>query len=278
MTPDEFESTVDAVVNGDLDGVRARLGARPDLVHARSSRDHHATLLHDLAANGVEDERQRSPANAPAVARMLLDAGADPDALADLYGGRYSTLTMHVSSTPPARAGVQVALVEVLADGGASLEPLGSGVWTSPLFTALAFRFSDAAAALARRGARADTLPLVAGLGRTDETRRLLPGASGDDRHRALALAAQLGHASVVSLLLDAGADPNRFNPEGVHSYSTPLHQAAWAGHLPIVRLLVERGARADVEDTVHHATPCRWAAYAGHAAIADYLRSVESR
>ena len=86
---------------------------------------HRATLLHYVAANGVEGYRQRTPANAVDVARVLLDAGAAPDSLAQLYGGDCTTMTLLVSSSHPARAGVQVALVDVLVDYGASVEPIG---------------------------------------------------------------------------------------------------------------------------------------------------------
>lgn len=46
----------------------------------------------------------------------------------------------------------------------------------------------------------------------------------------------------IVRLLLDSGENPNP------HSHSTPLHQAALAGHLDVVRLLVERGAKDDIK------------------------------
>jgi ankyrin repeat protein len=52
-------------------------------------------------------------------------------------------------------------------------------------------------------------------------------------------LAAQLGHVEVVRLLLDAGEDPDRYNPEGNHAHSTPLHQAVWSGHADVVRPVV---------------------------------------
>lgn len=78
-------------------------------------------------------------------------------------------------------------------------------------------------------------------------------------------------------MLLEAGEDPNRYNPGGYHSHSTPLHQAVWAGHLDVVRLLVERGARLDIEDAVYHATPIGWADYGNEVEIAAYLRSVRT-
>ena len=48
---------------------------------------HRATLLHYVAANGVEDYRQTSPSNAVPVAEALLHAGAEVDVLADTYAG-----------------------------------------------------------------------------------------------------------------------------------------------------------------------------------------------
>ena len=86
---------------------------------------HGATLLHYVAANGVEGYRQMTPPNAVAVATMLLEAGAEPDALADMYGGQHATMSMLVSSDHPARAGVQVPLVDTLVDFGAAVEAPG---------------------------------------------------------------------------------------------------------------------------------------------------------
>jgi ankyrin repeat protein len=119
-----------------------------------------------------------------------------------------------------------------------------------------------------------DTVAAAAGLGRFEETARLLPGADSRSRHVALALAAQHGHVDVVRLLLDAGEDPSRYNPDGYHSHSTPLHQAVWSDHADVVRLLAERGARLDLRDTVHEGTPLDWAVYGGRSAIAEYLRT----
>jgi ankyrin repeat protein len=101
----------------------------------------------------------------------------------------------------------------------------------------------------------------------------LLPAADGPSKHIALALAAQHGHTDVVRLLLDAGEDPSRYNPEGHHAHATPLHQAVWSGHLEVVRLLVERGARLDARDKIYQSTPLGWALHGEQTAIAEYLR-----
>jgi len=276
-----FEAAVEAVIDGHVDVLATLLRDHPELARARSTRVthfdppvHRATLLHYVAANGVEGYRQRTPSNAVDVATTLLRASAEVDALADMYGGQATTMSMLVSSEHPATAGVQVALVNTLVDFGAAVEARGSGEWTSPLATALAFGYLPAAQALVRRGARIATLPIAAGLGSVDDARRLLPMASMLDRHRATALAAQLGHVEILQMLLEAGEDPNRYNPKGNHGHSTPLHQAVWSGHEAVVRLLVERGARLDIKDTIYEGTPLGWAEYGGRKEIAEYLRT----
>jgi hypothetical protein len=277
----KFEAAVEAVIDGRVDVLAKLLRDHPELARARSARVthfdppiHRATLLHYVAANGVEGYRQRTPSNAVDVATMLLRASAEVDALADMYGGQATTMSMLVSSDHPAKAGVQVALVNTLVDFGAAVEARGSGEWTSPVATALAFGYLPAAEALVRRGARIETLPIAAGLGSVGDARRLLPMASMLDRHRATALAAQLGHVEILQMLLEAGEDPNRYNPKGNHGHSTPLHQAVWSGHGAVVRLLVERGARLDIKDTIYEGTPLGWAEYGGRKEIAEYLRT----
>ena len=118
-----------------------------------------------------------------------------------------------------------------------------------------------------------ESLAAAAGLGRLDDVKRILPRADATDRHRALALAAQSGHAGVVAELLDAGEDPNRFNPPGTHAHTPPIHQAIAAGHLDVVKLLVDRGARLDIRDTIYKGTPLGWAKYCNQPAIANYLQ-----
>jgi ankyrin repeat protein len=263
---------VEAVVAGDTAALAAMLREHPQLARARSTRRHHATLLHYVAANGVEHGRQKTPANAVEVAKLLLDAGAQVDAVADMYDHQCTTMSMLVSSCHPANAGLQAALAETLLDYGAAFAGPGTN-WQSALMTALAFGYLDTAKALAARGAPVDNIAAAAGLGRLEDATRLLLSADNQSRHIALALAAQHGHAEVVRLLLEVGEDPNRFNPEGFHSHATPLHHAALYGHIDVVRLLVERGARLDIQDTVYRGTPLGWALHGQQTAVADYLR-----
>jgi len=140
--------------------------------------------------------------------------------------------------------------------------------------TALAFGYTETARMLVRRGARVDSAAAAAGIGDIERVRQLLPQSSALDRQRALALATQHGHIDIVRLLLDAGEDPSRYNPEGNHGHSTPLHQAVISGRDAIVRLLVERGARLDIRDTIYNGTPLGWAEYCNQPEIAAYLRT----
>jgi hypothetical protein len=276
-----FESAVEAVIAGDATVLQTLLRGHPELVAARSTRmthfdppAHRATLLHYVGANGVEGYRQKTPPNADEIARILLHAGAEVDALADLYGGHWTTMGLLVSSCHPAEAGVQITLAETLLDFGAAIEGVNVSKWGSPLMTALIFGYRGTAEALARRGARVDNLAAAAGLGRLADAAQLLPQADAASRHAALSLAAQHGHVDVVRLLLDAGEDPDRYNPQAHHPHTTPLHQAVLAGHEEVVRLLVERGARLDIKDTIYHGTPLGWAIHAGQSEIEKYLRT----
>lgn len=269
-----FERAVEAVVDGDLATLRAAIDADPALVHARSARRHHAMLLHYLAANGVENARQRTPANAVDVMRLLLGAGADANAHCDAYGTRCSTMGLLVSSAHPHGAGLQLALAELLVARGARLVD-DEGRWPGAVVTALTFGYLDTAEGLERHALPHDDLAAAAGLGRLVDVERLLPDAPPDRRHAALALAAQLGHADVVARLLDAGEDPDRLNPEGFHSHATPLHHAALGGHLAVVELLLARGARTDVRDALWEATPLEWARHAGQEAVVARLAGV---
>lgn len=275
-----FEHAAEAVVDGDLAALSTMLERDPWLTHARSTRItcndpplHRATLLHYLAANGVESHRQRSPASAVDIARLLLEAGAEPDATAGMYGGECAPLSLLVSSTPPAQAGVQVPLLHILVDFGANVEGAGTSRWQSPMLTALTFGFTHAADALVERGAAVDDLVKAAGLGRVHAVEEMLPGASAQQRHRAFAIAVETEQLEVVHLLLEAGESPDRLNPDGLHAHQTPLHSAALHGNMELVQLLLDYNASTTTKDAIWHSTPLGWAEHGGHDDVASLLR-----
>lgn len=96
-------------------------------------------------------------------------------------------------------------------------------------------------------------------------------------RHRrcsALFWAAEHGRESTARKLLRLGADVNAkvekagSNGNGPNADSTPLHLAAWKGHLPMVKLLLEFGA--DPEASVREGmTPLFFALFAKHEKVA---------
>ena len=102
----EFEAALFELLGGRRDALAARLDANPRLVRARSVFGHDATLLHYLASNGVETWRQVVPANAPEMARLLVERGADPRATMRCYGDRFSVQDLLETSAHPRAAGV----------------------------------------------------------------------------------------------------------------------------------------------------------------------------
>src|SRR6185436_15026096 len=122
-----FESAVNAIIEGDETTLRRLLREHAELPRARSTREHNATLLHHVSANGVEGYRQKSPKNAARIAELLLEAGAEVDARADVYGGGCTTLALVATSVPPQIAGVQLPVIDVLLRHGARMDLPGIG-------------------------------------------------------------------------------------------------------------------------------------------------------
>lgn len=258
-----FRHAVDLLDQGDVVNLLAHLNTYPHLVREHVTFEggnyfRHPTLLEFVAENPVR--RGTLPDNIVEVAKVILDAGAKED-----HASLNETLGLVSSGCVPRQCRVQISLIDLLCTYGA--DP------ASAIITALGHQELEAVDALQRNGAPLDVV-LAAATGRAEEVQRLLPTATSEDRHRAFALASQYGHAEIVGLLLDAGEDPNRYNPIGIHSHSTPLHQAAAWGHDQVVRLLVERGARPDIKDTTSgQGTPASWARHQGYKDIEKYLQ-----
>src|SRR3569832_978804 len=160
-----FELAAAAIVAGDSTALKRLLQEHPDLVRARSTRQLGAPLIHYVAANGVENFRQKTPRNIVDITRTLLSAGAQVDAVTAEYGGASTALGLAATSYHPAKAGVQLQLLDLLLNAGASVDGAPGG-W-NPLVAALHNGRGEAAAFLAQRGARLD-LEAAAGAGRVD--------------------------------------------------------------------------------------------------------------
>lgn len=240
----DFEAAADAIVAGDEATLSRLLRANPALIHARSTREHHATLLHYVSANGVESYRQRTPKNAARIAELLLELGAVVDAEADVYGGGCTTLGLVATSAHPRSAGVQNALMEILIDRGAEIERPGlAGNRHGAIMACLANGCPEAAEFLAERGARLG-LEEAAGIGRIEAVKSFFdeagePHGGVTDRliGSAFRYACFYGRTAVAEYLADRGADLDGHDGDG----QTGAHYAAMGGQLETLQVLLKR-------------------------------------
>ncbi len=75
------------------------------------------------------------------------------------------------------------------------------------------------------------------------------------------------GDLKKIESLLKQGVNPNIRDKDG----KTPLHNAAYLGHVAVAKLLLEHGADIHARDNANW-TPLHWAAYKGHFDVARLL------
>jgi ankyrin repeat protein len=241
-----FEAAADAVIRGDAATLRQLLREDPTLINIRSTREHHATLLHYTAANGVEGYRQKTPANIVEIAETLLQSGAEIDAEADLYGGGSTTLMLAATSGHPERAGEQNALLALLIDQGAKIDHNGR----SAIAACLANGRFRAAQFLAEHGAHLGFAEAAA-LGRLDliETAFQSPQAetpTAEEIDRAFLLACQYGQLETATILLARGASLAATTRDG----QTPLHLAAMSANALLLQSLLRHNPSLEAQNS----------------------------
>jgi uncharacterized protein len=202
---------IEAVRRGDGASVRRLLDASPGLAGeyieaAGSAR----TLLHVVTG---------CP-NGPAIARMLIEAGADPNARTT--GGGESPL--HVAASND-----DADVAEALIDGGADLE-IPDGSIGTPLDNAIEYGCWNVARLLVNRGATVDKLWHAAALGKYDSLLDLL--SSEEALTEAFFQACDGGQRRAAELLLT----------RGVHANAAPAALGTQRDQL--VEWLREHGAR----------------------------------
>jgi ankyrin repeat protein len=283
----QFEMAVEAIITGDVSTLKSLLRENPALVRARSTREHHATLLHYVGANGVEGYRQKTPKNAVKVAEILLEAGAEVNAdfaYSSTMRRRYpervgsTTLGMVATSVHPRRAGVQTALLDTLLEFGAAIDGVKGG-W-NPVKAALHNGCPEAAEFLAKRGARLEPEG-AAGVGRLDLVKSffkkngsLKANATKAEMEEAFILACLYGRTHIAKFLLERGVDP----AAGANVGQTGLHLAAHGGHLQTVKYLLKRKAPLEVRN-VYGGTvlgQATWSVMNGDPRI-DYVPIIEA-
>jgi uncharacterized protein len=223
-----------AIHTGDLATLEGLLAANPDLVNVQIAgrRGGYRTPLHVVA-----DWPGYFP-NGPAVVRLLLAKGADPDGGAEGFGVQETPLHWAASSD-------DVDVAEALIDGGANIEaPGGSIAGGTPLDNAVGYGCWRVARLLVQRGARVDKLWHAAALGMLGRTEELLRGASPEEINNAFWQACAGGQRRAAELLMAHGADLN-WVPD--YAKGTPLDQARSidTGRAALVSWLNERGARS---------------------------------
>jgi len=258
----QFELAAKAIVSGDLPGLTRLLQKTPELVQMRSTRAHGAPLLHYVAANGIENFRQKTPKNIVEITCALLLAGAEVDATTQAYGSASTALGLAATSYHPAKAGVQLDLLDTLFRAGACVDGAPGG-WNS-VVAALHNGRGRAAAFLAGRGARLD-LEAAAGTGHLDvlplyvnDDGSLTGGATQQQLEYGLIWACEYGCTEAVRFLLNRGVGTGNSLKHG----ETGLHWAALAGQVDIVEMLIEAGAVVDVKERTYGGTALGWAVY----------------
>ena len=248
----KFEVAADAICNGDVKTLKRLLREEPQLIHSRSTREHKATLLHYVSANGVEGYRQKTPKNIVEIAKVLLNAGADVNAEADVYGGGATTLGLVATSVHPFRAGVQNPLMQILLDHGADIDhQTSAGNRQNAVTGCLANGRGEAAAFLADRGARLD-LEGAAGVGRLDVVKGFF-NADGSLKGKttrkqlqsALKVACTWGHLNVVEFLLEKDVDLSGRQGDG----QSPMHCAAIGGQLETIKFLLKQNVPLEAKN-----------------------------
>jgi len=248
----QFETAADAVVKGDSITLKHLLKQNPDLIHARSIRLHHATLLIYTGANGVEGFRQQTPKNAVAIAEILLNAGAEVDAIGDMYGGT-TTLGLVATSIHPFKTGVQNELIDILLEHGADPNfSVAPDYRESRLIVACLANGRHAAAVyLAKKGVALD-LEGSAGIGDLDRVKNyfdddgsLKKGATTEQANSGFIWACEYGMIDVASFLLGHGIDI-----AALTNGMTALHWAIVGGQLDTIKLLLERNAPLEIKNS----------------------------
>ena len=272
----QFREAVDAIDAGDVSKLDGLLTQNPDLVRDRL--DSPGPWLRDKVGNALEGFFQRPyllwfvaedpvrngklPRNIAQVARTIIQAAKRNEA-ASLQEQIDYALRLVCWSWIARQCGVQIELIDVLLDSGASLD--GRAVYQSRYGShsdaAIYNQNFDAARHLIARGAPL-TLTTALSLELWPDVDRLLRDATLAEKQDAFVQAALNGKAAALRYLLARGVNPTTVS-ERNQSHGTALHHAVWSGSLEAVRVLVEAGADLTRRDTIYDGTPLGWAMHA---------------
>jgi hypothetical protein len=283
-----FNDAVAAMDRGDLEELRRLLAAEPELVRARTNLEppfHYftaATLLHHIAGNPdrgrLSGELGPMPANTVDVGRLLLDAGAQVNAVTLGRNGG-TTMGLLVTSKQASDANLSGPLIDLLLEYGSKLDLDREDA----LDPSLANHAPRAAEKMIELGARPDLLAAAA-LGRMDLLRdafdkhgrlRTMPRRGGKKMAARDAIGLAMLYAYVreqpeaVDFLLEHDGN---WDMIGVNN-GTALHRAAWSGDLAMVKRLVKKGADISNRENPFNSTPLSWAQHNKQQEVFQWMR-----
>ncbi|NWG22907.1 MAG: ankyrin repeat domain-containing protein, partial [Pseudorhodoplanes sp.] len=252
-----FRAAVDAIHVGDVESLERLIDADPRLMTERirepacyrdSGRSQYfldPKLFWFVANNPTLTDAM--PANIADVARAMIARGVEKTDLD-------YTLGLAMTSSAAREHGLQIPLVKVLIEAGATPDPNDMGGVLGHGETGIVeYLVSDGMTM---------TAPIAAALGRTDALPDLLKSASQREIDEALDLAVINNRLDAARMALAAGANPDRKSSQ--HRHSQPLHQAALHDNVALLELLIAHGARLDAVDDLWGGTPLGWAMHAG--------------
>jgi ankyrin repeat protein len=255
------------------------------------------------ALTGAFGEGESGPGNQPrhpqweALARALLEAGADPNDAQTLYNRTFQPDDSHLAllfehglddadelafQLAWAVAHGMDARVELLVSHGVDPDTEVGGRYEMAQCSAYAAALTSGhprtAELLLRLGASKALTPdqaVVAAVFTGDPVNTASVPAAVASRPGLVAWAANLGQQDAVRRAVELGWDVNRAARTDVPSdqqWETGLHAAAGNGDVAMVRLLLELGADPTIKDCRFEALPAQWAEHFGHVAVVELL------
>lgn len=251
-----FREAVEMIDAGNIAKLQSLLADYPQLIYTRLDSPTEGYfkqpyLIWFVADNPIRNKKL--PVNIVDITRLLIET-ANKETLDDYQHYIDYTLGLVSTGSVPRDCGVQIELIDLLIDAGASP---GGGVG------ALAHGNIDAARHLIERGGELN-LATAVGLDMIDDVHRLLKDAPSTEKEIALMMAAFYGKVDMLRLLIANGVDVNVYlSPSsGFHHHASALHQAVYSTSLEAVKILVEEGANLEAKDLAYGGTPLGWAMY----------------
>lgn len=249
-----------AAQNGHLRVADALLRARPDCCDLRDEMGTTPLFLASMLGHR-------------ATAELLLSKGADPNAQAVSDRNRGP---LHNA----AQCG-HLEVVRLLLSHNAVID-IEEDDQATPLWLACQDGHLEVARFLISRGANINAASKISGAnslytaaqnGHTDVARLLVKEGAlvdvlGGRLGSALFVASQEGHKDIVEFLLARGANPN---DKRLESGDSPLHEAAYNGHVDALALLIKYGGHVD-NVTASGWSPLMCASEGGHLKVVELL------